>query len=114
MFKTLQGVLFLELKLYLSYINLHYENLDYQICTTILKNHEQNTLDVITDENSSGGIKIRTILHTFSTIREVIGISYKLNSNLAVINLKFRQPFTEKIGICSVISLLLFSLFFPF
>ena len=51
MFKALQGVLFLEQKLYLSYINLDYENLDYQICTAILKNHEQNTLDVITDEN---------------------------------------------------------------
>ena len=51
MFMTLQGVVFIEQKSYLSYINLDYENLDYKIYTTILKNHTQNTLDAITDEN---------------------------------------------------------------
>ena len=51
MFMTLQGLVFIEQKSYLSYINLDYENLDYKIYTTIFKNHTQNTLDAITDEN---------------------------------------------------------------
>ena len=41
----------------------------------------QKTLDAITGENQSAAIKI--ILHTFSTVRDVIDVSHKLNSNLA-------------------------------
>ena len=38
-----------------------------------------------------------TILHTFSTIRHVIDVSYKLTSNLAWISLNFCESFTEQI-----------------
>ena len=41
------------------------------------------TLGAVIGENQSTAIKSRTILHTFSTIRDVIDVLYKLNSNLA-------------------------------
>ena len=75
------------------YINLNYTNLGYKIYTTILKNHMQKTLDAIIGENQSVATKNRTILHTFSTIRDVIDVPYK--SNLALISLNFRERFTE-------------------
>ena len=59
----------------------------------------QTTLDAIIGENQSAAIKKGTKLHTFSTIRDVIDVSHKLNSNLAWISLDFREPFTEKIGL---------------
>ena len=35
------------------------------------------------------------ILHIFSTIQDVTDVSNKLKSNLALISLNFREPFTE-------------------
>ena len=65
-------------------------NLDYKSFTTILKNYIQKTFDAIISENQSNTLKNRTILHTFSTIRDVIDVSCKLNSNFALIYLDFR------------------------
>ena len=65
-------------------------NFDYNIFTTILKNYIQKTFDAIISENQSNAIKNRTILHTFSTIRDVIDVSCKLSSNFALICLDFR------------------------
>ena len=75
------------------YINSNYTNLGYKIYTAILKNHMQKTLDAIIDENQSVATKNKTILHTFSTIQDVIDVPYK--SNLALISLNFRDIFTE-------------------
>ena len=47
--------------------------------TTILKNHMQTTSDPIIGENQSAAIENRTILRPFSTIRDVIDVSGKLN-----------------------------------
>ena len=76
-------VLLLVQESYLLYINSDYKNLGYIIYTTILKNHMQATLDAIIGENQSAAIKNRMMLHTFSTIRDVIDVSYNLNINLA-------------------------------
>ena len=43
----------------------------------------QTTLDATIDENQLAVIKNRTILHTFSTILDVMDVSHELNSNLA-------------------------------
>ena len=86
-------VLLLEQEPYVLYINLNYTNLGYKIYTTILKNHMQKTLDAIIGENQSVATKNRTILNTFSTIRDVTDVPYK--SNLALISLNFRELFTE-------------------
>ena len=43
----------------------------------------QTILDAIIGENQSAAIKRRAILHTFSTIRDVIEVSHNLNSSLA-------------------------------
>ena len=75
------------------YINLNYTNLGYKIYTTILKNHMQKILDAIIDQNQLVATRNRTILHTFSTIRDVTDVPYK--SNLALISLNFRELFTE-------------------
>ena len=61
--------------------NSDYKNLDYKIYTTILKNHMQKTLVAIIGKNQSTAIKNRTILHTFSTVRDVADISHKLKSD---------------------------------
>ena len=53
----------------------------------------EKTLEAIIDEKQSVAAKNRTILHTFSTIRDVIDVPYK--SNLAIIYLNFRELFTE-------------------
>ena len=42
----------------------------------------KTTLDAIVGEDQSAAIKNRTILHTFSTIRDVIDVSHNLNSSL--------------------------------
>ena len=42
-----------------------------------------NNQDAIIGEKQSAAIKNITILHTFFTIRDVIDVSHKLNSNLA-------------------------------
>ena len=86
-------MLLLEQEPYVLYINLNYTNLGYKIYTTILKNHMQKTLDAIIGENQSVATKNRTILNTFSTIRDVTDVPYK--SNLALISLNFRELFTE-------------------
>ena len=86
-------VLILEQKPYVLYINLNYTNLSYEIYTTTLKNYMQKTLDAIIGKNQSVATKNRTILHTFSTIRDVIDVPYK--PNLALISLNFRDIFTE-------------------
>ena len=49
----------------------------------MLKNYMQTTLDAIIGEDESAAIKSRTILHTFSTIQDVIDVSHNLNSSLA-------------------------------
>ena len=79
-------VLLLEQELYL---------LGYKIYTTILKNHMQKTLGAIIGENQSAAINTRAILLTFSTIRDVIDVSYNLNSDLALICLNFHELFKE-------------------
>ena len=53
----------------------------------------QKTLDAIIGENQSVATKNRTLLHTFSTIRDVIDVPYK--SNVALISLNFRDIFTK-------------------
>ena len=53
----------------------------------------QKTLDAIIGKNQPVATKCRTILHTFSTIQDVIDVPYK--SNLALISLNFREPSTE-------------------
>ena len=65
------------------YINSDYKSLGYTIYTTILKKHILKTLDAIIGKNQSAAIKNRIILQTFSTIRDVIDVSHKLNSSLA-------------------------------
>ena len=67
-------VLLLEQEPYELYINSNYTVLGYKIYTTILKNHMQKTLDAIIGENLLVAIKNRTILDTFSTIRDVIDV----------------------------------------
>ena len=42
----------------------------------------KTTLDAIVGEDQSAAIKNRTILQTFSTIRDVIDVSHNLNSSL--------------------------------
>ena len=86
-------MLLLEQEPYVLYINLNYTNLGYKIYTTILKNHMQKTLDAIIGENQSVATKNRTILHTFSTNRDVIDVPYKIS--LALISLNFRGICTE-------------------
>ena len=78
---------------FMLYINLNYTNLSYKIYTIILKNHMQKTLDAIIGKNQSVATKIRTILHTFPTTRDVIDVPHTLN--LALISLKFRELLTE-------------------
>ena len=53
----------------------------------------EKTLEAIIDEKQSVAAKNRTILHTFSTIRDVIDVPYK--SNLALTSLSFCGLFTE-------------------
>ena len=53
----------------------------------------QKTLDAIIVENQLVATKNRTILHKFSTIRDVIGVTYK--SNFALISLTFHEFLTE-------------------
>ena len=55
----------------------------------------QKTLGAIIGENQSDAINTRAILLTFSTIRDVIDVSYKLNRDLALICLNFHEPFKE-------------------
>ena len=68
-------------------------NLDYKIFTTILKNRMQRTLDNMIGQNQTAAIKNRTILHTLSTIRDIIDVSNKLNKNLSVISFDFLKAF---------------------
>ena len=56
----------------------------------------QKILDAIIDQNQLVATRNRTILHTFSTIRDVTDVPYK--SNLALISLNFHELFTGKIG----------------
>ena len=88
-------MLFLKQESYLSYINLGYRNLEYNIYTTILKNLTQKTLDEVIGDNQSTVIKNRIILHIFSTIRDVNHVSDKLNNSLALISWNFRKAVTE-------------------
>ena len=86
-------MLLLEQEPHVLYINLNYTNLGYKNYTTIIKNHMQKTLDAIIRENQSVATKNRTILHTFSTIRDVTDVLY--NSNLGLISSIFREIFNE-------------------
>ena len=51
----------------------------------------QKILDATVGENQSVATKNRTILHTFSVIRDGTDVPYKLN--LALISLNFRETF---------------------
>ena len=53
----------------------------------------EQTLDKIIGENQTAAIKNRTILHTLSTIWDIIDVSNKLNKNLSVISLDFLKGF---------------------
>ena len=53
----------------------------------------QQTLDKTIRENQTAAIKNITILHTLSTIRDIIDMSNKLNKNLCVISLNFLKAF---------------------
>ena len=53
----------------------------------------QQTLNNIIGENQTAAIKNRTILHTLSTIRDIIDVSNKLNKNLSLISLDFVKAF---------------------
>ena len=86
-------MLLVEQEPYVLYINLNYTNLGYKIYTTVLKDHMQKTLDVIIGENQSVATRNRTILHKFSTIRDVTDVPYK--SNHALISFNFRELFTK-------------------
>ena len=68
-------------------------NLDYKINDTILKNSMQKTLDKIIDQNQTAAIKNRTILHTLSTMRDIVDLSNKLNKKLSLILLDFLKAF---------------------
>ena len=72
-------------------------NLDYKIFTTILKNRMQQTLEKIIGQNQTAASENRTILHTLSTIRDIIYVSNKLNKNLSVISLDFLKAF-DRLG----------------
>ena len=49
----------------------------------------QQTLNNIIGENQTAAFKDRTILHTLSTIRDIIDASNELNKNLSIISLDF-------------------------
>ena len=53
----------------------------------------QQTLHNIIGQKQTAAIKNRTILHTLSTIRDIIDVSNKLNKNLSVISLDFVKAF---------------------
>ena len=53
----------------------------------------QKTLDKIIGKNQTAAIKNRTILHTLSTIQDIVDVSNKLNKNLSVISLQFLKAF---------------------
>ena len=78
-----EWLLLLVQESYLLYIYSDYKNLGYKIYTTILKNHMKTTLNAIIGKKKSAAIKNETILHTLSTIRDVIDVLHKLSSNLA-------------------------------
>ena len=56
-------------------------------------NQMQKILDTIIGDNQSVATENRTIIHTFSTIRDVIDVPYK--SNLALTSFNFRELSTE-------------------
>ena len=66
-------------------------NLGCKIYTTILKTRMQETLDKIIGKNQTT-IENRTILHTLSTIRDIVDLS-KLNKKFSVISLDFLKAF---------------------
>ena len=53
----------------------------------------QQTLDNTIGENQTAAIKNTSILHTLSTIRDIIDASNKLNKSLSVISLDFLKAF---------------------
>ena len=53
----------------------------------------QQTLDNIIGQKQTAAIKNRTILHTLSTIRDIIDVSNKLNKNLSVMSPDFLKAF---------------------
>ena len=65
-----------------NYRSISLLNLDYKIYTAILKNRMQKTLDKIIGKNQTATIKNRTILHTLSTIRDIVDLSNKLNKKI--------------------------------
>ena len=59
----------------------------------ILKNRIQEPLDTTVGEHQLDVIKNRTILHTLSTIFDIVGMSNKLNKNLSVMFLELILSF---------------------
>ena len=53
----------------------------------------QQTVDNIIGENQTAAIKNRTILHTLSTIRDIIDVSNQLNKNLSVMSPDYLKAF---------------------
>ena len=53
----------------------------------------QQTVDNIIGENQTAAIKNRTILHTLSTIRDIIDLSNQLNKNLSVMSPDYLKAF---------------------
>ena len=51
----------------------------------------QKPLDTIIGEKQSAAIKNRTTLHTLFTIRDIIGMSNKVNKNLSYNIFQFSQ-----------------------
>ena len=66
----------------------------------------QKTLDAMAGGNQSATIENRKILYSFCTIVAVIGVSYKLNRNLALISLHFRELF-KRLGFHAFLKLVL-------
>ena len=58
----------------------------------------QETLDTIIGKHMSEAIKNRIILHTLSTIFDVIDVSNKLDKNLFVISLGMNLTFLVRIS----------------
>ena len=59
----------------------------------------KTNLDALISEHHSAAIKSRTILHKFSTIRDVTDVSHNLHSSLAWTSFNFCETFTGYVWI---------------
>ena len=58
----------------------------------------KTNLDALISENQSAAIKSKTILHKFSTIRDVTDVSHNLSSSLAWTSFNFCETFRGMFG----------------